>query len=165
MTATQKDKNDIDILNYALTLEYLEAEFYAKGLEEDLLDERELELVTVIGEHEAAHVKAVSELVTQLGGTPVDKPKITFPDGTFTNRASFLKNAATFEELGVNAYHGKVPLIQSGDVLGAAGSIAGVESRHAAILAGLNKSNPFPAPIEVPKPEKFVLQKIKPFLA
>lgn len=164
-TGTQQDASDIDILNYALTLEYLESDFYMTGLNKGFLNTREMELVTAIGQHEAAHVTAVSGLVTQLGGTPVGKPKITYPGDTFSSKASFLKNASTFEELGVHAYHGQVPLIQSGDVLGAAASIAGVESRHAAILASLNQTNPFPAPIEQPKSKDFVLAQVKPYLA
>ena len=160
-----KTGGDIDILNYALTLEYLEADYYATGLSKGLLSGRELELVTPIGDHEKAHVAAVGDTVKSLGGTPVSKPKITYPAGTFDSKASFLKNAATFEEVGVTAYHGQVPLISSVDVLAAAASIAGVESRHAAILAQLTGGNPFPHDIEEHRTMAEVLKIVKPFLS
>ena len=135
---------DLDILNYALTLEYLESDFYAKGLSKGFLSGRDLELVTPIGDHEKEHVTVVTSTIKSLGGTPVGKPKITYPAGTFASRDSFLKTASMFEELGVKAYHGQVPLIKSGDMLGAGASIAGVESRHAAVIASLIGGEPFP---------------------
>jgi hypothetical protein len=159
-----KTGGDIDILNYALTLEYLESDFYATGLSKGFLADRDLELVTPIGDHEKQHVTAVTQTVTALGGAPVAKPKITYPADTFANKANFLKTASMFEELGVTAYHGQVPLIQSGDVLAAAASIAGVESRHAAVIASLIGGVPFPAPIEAHATMATVLAAVKPLI-
>lgn len=156
--------SDLDILNYALTLEYLEAGFYERGIAAGLLKGRELALVTPIRDHEQAHVQAVSDTIKGLGGKPVAKPKLTFPKGTFTDKAKFLATASTFEELGVKAYHGQVPLIESVDILGAAASIAGVESRHAAILADMTGGNPFPRPIEASLPMQAVLKAAMPFI-
>ncbi len=155
---------DLDILNYALTLEYLESGFYDRGIAAGLLSGRELALVTPIRDHERAHVQAVTDTITGLGGKPVAKPKLTFPKGTFTDKGKFLATASTFEELGVKAYHGQVPLIVSGDLLAAAASIAGVESRHAAILADLTGGDPFPGPIEANLPMKDVLKAAMPFI-
>jgi rubrerythrin len=163
--ASKSVQGDLDILNYALTLEYLESEFYARGVQGDVVSGRELELVTPIADHEAAHVTAVLDTVKALGGKPVKKPKFKFPAGTFTNRNKFLQTASVFEELGVKAYHGQVTLIDSPDILAAAASIAGVESRHAAILADLIGGNPFPQPIEANLPMGAVLKAAKPFLA
>ena len=156
--------SDLDILNYALTLEYLESGFYEMGLQADLLSGRELELVTPIAEHEAAHVAAVTDTIKSLGGKPVAKPKLKFPSSTFKNREKFLGTAGVFEELGVKAYHGQVPLVKSVDILAAAASIAGVESRHAAIIADLTGGNPFPQPIEGNLPMKAVLKAAMPFI-
>ncbi len=158
-------KGDLDILNYALTLEYLESDFYAMGLAKGLLSGRELELVTPIGDHEKQHVAAVSSTIKSLGGTPVDKPKITYPAGIFDSKSKFLETASMFEELGVKAYHGQVPLIKSGDVLGAAASIAGVESRHAAVIAQMIGGNPFPRPIEAHVNMATVLAAVKPLIS
>jgi hypothetical protein len=162
--AAAADATDLDILNYALTLEYLEADFYATGLQAGLLTDRELELVTPIGDHEAQHVAAVTAAVTAFGGTPVAKPTITYPAGTFASRDSFLQTASVFEELGVTAYHGQVPLIKDADVLSAAASIAGVESRHAAVVASLIAGNPFPNPIEKNNPMSVVLAAVTPLI-
>lgn len=158
-------EGDVEILNYALTLEYLEADFYAQGLAKNLLSGRELELVTPIGDHEKTHVTAVTDAVKAFGGTPVSKPKITYPDGTFASRDSFLKTASMFEELGVTAYHGQVPLVKSVDVLAAAASIAGVESRHAAVIATLIGGKPFPSPVEAHADMATVLKAVKPLIA
>ena len=159
------DSGDLGILNYALTLEYLESEFYAQGIAANQLSGRELDLIKPIETHEQAHVQAITATIKKLGGTPVDKPKITFPEGTFGSRDKFLQTASTFEELGVSAYHGQVPLIMSGDILGAAASIAGVESRHAAVLASLIGGTPLPKPFETPKPMADVLAAAKPYLS
>ncbi|WP_405059597.1 ferritin-like domain-containing protein [Kribbella sp. NBC_01505] len=158
-------KSDLDILNYALTLEYLESAFYTAGLKAKLLKGRELELVDPIQQHEANHVTAVRTTIKDLGGTPVAAPKVKFPDGTFASRASFLKTAGVFEELGVKAYHGQVPLVKDVAILAAAASIAGVESRHAAIIAQITGGNPFPAPIEAHLGMAPVLKAAMPFLA
>jgi hypothetical protein len=156
--------SDLDILNYALTLEYLEAEFYERGIGAGLLSGRELALVTPIRDHEVAHVQAVTDTIKGLGGKPVEKPALKFPPETFKDKKTFLATASVFEELGVKAYHGQVPLIQSGDLLLAAASIAGVESRHAAIIADLTGGNPFPRPIEATLPMKAVLKAAMPYI-
>jgi len=158
-------KGDLDILNYALTLEYLESDFYATGLAKGFLSGRELELITPIGDHEKQHVAGVTQTIKSLGGTPVSKPKITYPAGTFDSKDKFLATASVFEELGVTAYHGQVPLIKSGDVLGAAASIAGVESRHAAVIATLIGGNPFPNQIEKHADMATILAAVKPLIS
>ena len=156
--------NDLEILNYALTLEYLEADFYRQGLEGGVLKGRDLELVTPIGEHEQEHVTVLTDTVKSLGGKPAAKPKFTYPDGTFEDKKTFLTTASTFEELGVTAYHGQVARIEDGDILAAAASIAGVESRHAAVVADLLGANPFPASFEKNKSMKAVLKAAGPFI-
>lgn len=155
---------DLGILNYALTLEYLEADFYAQGLAGSALSGKERALVEPIGQHETAHVDALAATIKKLGGTPVAKPTFQYPAGTFTDKGAFLKTASVFEELGVAAYHGQVTKIQTPAILGAAASIAGVESRHAAILATLIGGKPFPAPVETTKTMDEVLAAAKPFI-
>lgn len=154
---------DIEILNYALTLEYLEADFYQRGLDAKVLSGRELELVAPIASHEASHVQAITAAVRELGGSPAAKPAFQYPEGTFA-REKFLATAKTFEELGVTAYHGQVTRVTNSKILAAAASIAGVESRHAAILEDLTGGQPFPAPVEAAKTMDEVLATAKPFL-
>lgn len=160
----QAENSDLEILNYALTLEYLEADFYNQGIEQGVVSGRELALIKPIRDHEDAHVAALTSTINDLGGTPVDSPKFKYPDGTFTDKKTFLDTASTFEELGVDAYHGQVVNIKDPALLGAAAAIAGVESRHAAILADLTGGKPFPAPVEDSKTMKQVLQAAKPFI-
>ena len=163
-SSAQAEDSDLEILNYALTLEYLEADFYNQGIDGGTLSGRELALVTPIRDHEDAHVAALTSTISDLGGTPVKSPKFKYPNGTFSDKAKFLGTASVFEELGVTAYHGQVKLIKSVDILGAAAAIAGVESRHAAILADLTGGKPFPAPVEGTKTMKQVLEAATPFI-
>ncbi|MHB8508289.1 MAG: ferritin-like domain-containing protein [Candidatus Dormibacteria bacterium] len=155
---------DLGILNYALTLEYLEAEFYQKGVAANILGSAQ-PLIDPIAQHEAAHVAALTAAITQAGGKPVAKPTFNFPATTFTDKATFLKTAQTFEETGVKAYQGQVTKIVSKDVLGAAASIAGVESRHAAIINDILSAKQVPAAFEANAPMSDILAAVKPFIA
>lgn len=157
-------QGDIEILNYALTLEFLEADFYKQGVDSGVLSGRELALVKPIAEHEAAHVATLTSTITDLGGEPVAKPNFKYPAPTFKDKGAFLKTASVFEELGVKAYHGQVTEIQTPALLGAAASIAGVESRHAAVLAKLIGGKPFPSPVEGTLSMDEVLKAATPFI-
>ena len=123
---------DVDILNFALTLEYLETNFYqVKGKSVHLSGEAKT-LATSFGDEEAQHVAALTKAITSSGGKPVAMPKFAFP---VTNQASFLKLAYTLENVGVGAYNGAGPALTSKALLAAAGSIVQVEARHAASIA------------------------------
>lgn len=162
--APAKTGGDVDILNFALVLEYLELDFYRTGLASGLLKGRDLELVTAISDHETQHVSAVVDAIRTLGGKPINRPKFTYPANSWLSRDGLLKNASTLEELGVSAYQGQVPLIQSADVLAAGAAIAGVESRHAGVLAMLVDRQPFPAPIEEHRTKDQVWAVVKPLI-
>jgi rubrerythrin len=162
--SAQGDNGDIDILNYALSLEYLEADFYDQGIQADLLSGREQELVNSIHQHETEHVAALESTVQDLGGTPVETPTFSYPNETFGNRNSFLRAAFDLETLTVKAYHGQVTKFSNSDLLAAAASIAGTESRHAAILADLTGNDPFPAPLEVGESRNKVLNAARPYI-
>ena len=155
---------DLEILNYALTLEYLEADFYKRGTEAKLFSGREEDIIRAIHHHEKDHVDTLKKTIEKLGGKATTEPKFQYPAGTFTSKAAFLTTASTFEELGVAAYHGQVTRLQNPDLVAAAASIAGVESRHAAILADMTGQSPFPAPIEAHKTMADVLAAAKPFI-
>lgn len=161
-TAAASMDGDLAILNYALTLEYLEADFYDKVVAADLLKGRELDLAKKFGDTEAQHVDALKGTIEKLGGTPVTAPKTQFP---LESRAKVLDLAATVENLGAAAYLGKAPEIESDEVLAAALSIHSVEARHAAALNHLLGKTATPdGAFAKPAPESQVLEAVKPFI-
>jgi Ferritin-like domain len=137
----QDDGGDVDILNFALTLEYLEAAYYAEGLKRAGLSGEAKQLATTIRGDEDEHVDALTAAIKDAGGMPAKAPMVDFGDAT-KNQMAFLKLAQTFEDTGVSAYNGAGPMIQSKDILAAAGSIVQVEARHAAAVRGLNGEPP-----------------------
>ncbi len=137
---SQAPASIVSILNFALTLEYLESTFYAKGLATSgLIPESQRPSFDSIAKHELDHVQFLSSTIIALGGTPVAKPtfdytaKGTFPDVFATkDYATFLALSQTFEDTGVRAYKGQAGgLISNNDVLTAALQIHSVEARHA----------------------------------
>jgi hypothetical protein len=126
--------NDVDILNYALVLEYLQASFYTEteriGALRTIPARR---AARVLGSVERAHVKALRKV---LGRAAVKRPFFNF-QGTTEAERKFLKTAVAFEDLAVAAYKGQAPLIDSKEVLAAAISIHSVEARHAAWMRHL----------------------------
>lgn len=122
---------DIDILNFALTLEYLETAFYKHKAKAVGLGGEAKSLAATIAEHEQLHVDALTKAIKTAGGTPVKKPTFAFP---VSDQASFLKLAYTLENVGVGAYNGAGPSLRNKQYLAAAGSIVQVEARHAAAI-------------------------------
>lgn len=153
---------DVDIVNYALTLEYVEADFYGEVIESGLFSGSELDLLMVIGDHELQHVEALANTVGALGGTPVAKPRTTFTLGSASAVAAL---AATVENLGASAYLGQAGNIKSEEVLAAALSIHTVEARHAAALNRLTGRPPTPdGAFAQPATMAQVLPQVRPFI-
>ncbi len=140
----------VEILNYALTLEYLEAEFYSMGLAQAPIPAGAPRgAIETIAKHEADHVTFLTGAIRAAGGTPVAKPGFDFTAGgafgnVFTNYGTFLAVAQTFEDTGVRAYKGRAAeLVKGGDLLTAALNIHSVEARHAAHIRLMRKANNF----------------------
>ena len=123
--------SDLAILNFALTLEYLETDFYKVKAKAVGLSGEAKALAAMFADQEQEHVGALAQAIKQGGGTPVKKPTFVFP---VTNQASFLKLAYVLENTGVGAYNGAGPSLTSAALLAAAGSIVQVEARHAASI-------------------------------
>ena len=138
----QQSSSDVDVLNFALGLETLEAAFYAAALKTGKLSGEVKTLATEFGKQETSHVDTIKQLISQLGGSPAAAATAKV---TVRNQADFLKAAVALEDLGVGAYNGAVPAIQEPDVLAAAGSIVQTEARHAAALRFRAGLDPAPA--------------------
>jgi len=169
-------KNDVDIVNYALTLEYLEATFYSEAAASGMIkDKKTLEIAKKFGATEQTHVDALKAAVKKLGGTPVEKPKTAFGPVIEGGPEMILMTAATVENLGAAAYLGQAGNIESKDILASALAIHSVEARHAAALNELVKrgfkgggalegsipDGAFAKPMTMEQ----VLEQVKPFLA
>lgn len=150
----QNSAADVEgVLQFALTLEYLEAEFYTRGVAAVGLipSGAALGAMTTIRDHENQHVTFLKTALMSMGKTPVNKPVFDFSAGNgsntgpfanvFSNYDTFLAVAQTFEDTGVRAYKGQAPaLIGSGGVLTAALNIHSVEARHAAHIRQMRKA-------------------------
>jgi len=169
---------DLDVLNYALSLEHLESAFYAQAMEtfseDDFVNADELEglgdemrqavyeHVQTAGQQEESHVEVLTQAVELLGGEPEEAANYDFP---FEEMAEFLTLAQVLENTGVAAYAGAAPYIESPDLLSAALSIHSVEARHAALFNELNGVSPFPNAYDEAMSQQEVLEAIGPFLA
>ncbi|SFR51289.1 ferritin-like domain-containing protein [Halogeometricum limi] len=182
--ANENAVSDVDVLNYALTLEHLEDAFYQHNLKSlggyysletivtaDMLDhlpyvarEPIYGHLTDIGEHEAAHVDTIVSVIEQLGGTPVEKAEYEFGTMKANNPSAFYKTAMALENTGVQAYLGALSLIDDPDLQTAAGTIATVEARHASYLNHLNGADPFPNAFDEPKSMDEVLEIASQFI-
>ncbi len=146
----------LDTFNFALTLEYLEYRFYQKAVDTTNLIPlgAQLTAITSIRNNEQAHVNFLKATITKLGGTPVAEPTFDYSAGkgsgngplkaVFTDYATFLAVAQTFEDTGVRAYKGQAGnLLGQGDLLEAALNIHSVEGRHASHIRQMRKLNNF----------------------
>src|SRR3954454_20126965 len=153
---------DLGILGYALTLEYLETQFYADAAKSGKLSGKTLAVAKEFGEEEGEHVKALEATIKKLGGKLPAKPKAKFP---LASEKSILKLASTVENLGANAYLGQAGNIKNKEVLAAALSIHSVEARHAAVLNSvLGKDITPDGAFAKPASAAEVLAAVKPFL-
>lgn len=125
--------SDVDILNYALVLEYLQASFYTEAERSGALSGATAQAARVVGATERAHVKAFRQL---LGSHAVARPTFDF-QGVTEEQRPFLKTAVGLEDLAVEAYKGQAPKLRSNAVLAAAVGIHSVEARHAAWMREL----------------------------
>jgi rubrerythrin len=162
-STTGSSAGDVAILNYALTLEYLETEFYDKVVAAGLFSGSVGAMVKDFGRQEATHVEALKGAVEKLGGAPAAKPSGKFPIASASQVAQL---AYTVENLGAAAYLGQAANIHSPEVLASALAIHSVEARHAATFGTLVKKPIAPdGAFAKPADMSTVLAAVQPFLA
>jgi len=149
--------SDVAILNFALTLEYLEAAFYAEAVSKGRFSGKVGTFAKIVSAHESAHV---AFLKSALGSAAVKSPKFDFK-GTTTNKAKFMATAQVLEDTGVAAYLGQVGNIKSKKILGAAGSILPIEARHAGWIRDLNNASGAPTAFQGSKTKAQILTAVK----
>ncbi|KAK8240404.1 ferritin-like domain-containing protein [Phyllosticta capitalensis] len=146
---------DIDILNFALTAEHLESAFYAQGFAKFPaaqfkaagLTDGDVQALQSIGNSESTHVSALLSAIASQGAEPVQPCTYQF---NFTDPKAMIATARTLEAVGLSAYLGAAPLIQSRDVLNAATTIATIEARHQTLVRVASGAVPVPASFDTP---------------
>jgi len=149
--------SDVAILNFALTLEYLEAEFYIEAVNKGRFSGDVGKFASIVRSHEVAHV---AFLKGALGRAAVKKPKFNFK-GTTTDESKFKATAQVLEDTGVAAYLGQVGNIKSKKILGAAGSILPIEARHAGWIRQINGVSGAPRAFEGARTKAQILAAVK----
>ncbi|WP_338728808.1 ferritin-like domain-containing protein [Haladaptatus sp. DJG-WS-42] len=166
-----EEPTDVDVLNYALTLEHLEDAFYREGIEmfcskdfkscktlngfSDRVRTDVYDNIVDIGDHESTHTEVLTQVITDLGGDPV--PELEYEFG-FETAAEFLAIAQVLENTGVSAYDGAINRIETKELVTAGATIATVEARHASYLNLLNGADPFPAAFDEAKSQEAILE-------
>lgn len=178
---TTDPPSDIDILNFALTLEHLEAVFYEQGLEKfDAKDIKKSDFLRgdskkfirrqayrylqLIRDHERTHVETLTDVISSLGGTPVPEATYNFEQTAFTSPEEFLTVAQLLENTGVTAYDGAVAHIETAELLTAGATIATVEARHASYLNLITGEVPFPDAFDTPVAPRDVFDAASQFI-
>jgi len=154
--------NDINIVNFALRLENLEAAFYSQGVSQfapkDFQNSAAIQAIggtkigpnffaslQLIAQQEQDHVRRLTQLVVGMGGTPQPLDCYNF---AFKNADDFLQTAQVLENVGVQAYDGAIASLTDPNLQTLAATIATVEARHAAYLNLLTFNLPFPSPFD-----------------
>lgn len=158
-------EQDVQILNFALLLEFLEAEFYKEAVDRGRLAGETLTFARVVRDHEIAHVEFLQRT---LGSRARSKPQFDFRDTT-SDPDKFRATAVVLEDTGVAAYNGQGPRLTK-PTLAAAATIVSVEARHAAWIrkivgepdyGGRQENLPAPAVLEPALTKDQVEQRVQ----
>jgi ferritin-like protein len=152
---------DAEGLSFMITMEYLQADFYAGALILPLTIEHRA-LVEQLRLQEGQHLGALNGAVRTLGGDPPSKPRFRLPD--HEDEASFLRLAQALEDLGVSAYNGVVAALESREILAQTATIVQVEARHAAAVRLARGQRPSPDAFDAPLQRSQAIANLRPLM-
>ncbi|KAL8418922.1 hypothetical protein RB594_002217 [Gaeumannomyces avenae] len=160
---------DVDILQFALTLELLEAAFYQQGFakfpQSDFqslgLTPQQITDLQGVGTSEQTHVSLLQGAIAQAGVKPVQACEYNFG---FTDAKGMVGTASVLESVGVSAYLGAAPLITDGSILGTAGSILSIEARHQTFIRVASQLAASPSAFDTALSPKQVFSLAAPFI-
>jgi hypothetical protein len=160
----QSGRIDVEVVQFALLLEQLEADYYRRALREvpDFSSSGRL-LAEELAANEAQHVEALTQLNGQLGSAAPVMPRFDFGDA-FASESAFMELSQTLEDTGVAAYNGAGPLIEENNILTAAGQIVQVEARHAALVRWERGVDIVDSPFDNGKPMDEIRRMVTPFV-
>ena len=156
-------RDDLSVLQFALTMEYVSAGLYREALKAvpDLSADTK-RVVEHLRDQEVEHVDALRGTITDAGGKPNDRPRLDF-GSAMASEAAFLKLANTLEDTGVSGYNGAAPQFESEDFVAAFASIAQIEARHAALVRLVREKPPAPLPIDKASNQQAVRSAFGPY--
>lgn len=158
-------RDDIRVLQFLLSLEYIQSALYRDALKEvPGLSADTRRLVTALRDQEIEHVDALRATIAEAGGRPSERPSVDFGE-ELRSEASFLKLANTLEDTGVSGYNGAAPRFENTDFVAAFASIAQVEARHAALIRLARDRPPAPLPLDKASNEDAVRSALAPYRA
>jgi hypothetical protein len=160
--ATADIRDDLDLMNYLLSVEYVQAALYRDALQDTPLTEDVERLARELRDHEIAHVDGLRATIEDAGGRPDERPPIAFGDELRTE-ARFLKLANTLEDTAVSAYNGAIPQLESKELVAAAASIVQVEARHSALVREARDKPPAPLAFDKDSSRQDVRTSIRPY--
>jgi len=169
-TSASSGITDLDILQFALTLEHLEATFYSQGFakfqDSDFagagLSTQQIADLKATGQTEATHVTVLSSVIQSLGATPVQQCTYNF---NFTDPATMVATARVLEAVGVSAYIGAAPLVKSAAILTSAAEIVTVEARHQTFIRTISNAAAVPNAFDSALGPRAVFTLAAPFIA
>jgi rubrerythrin len=149
-------RDDLRVLAYALTVEYVQSALYREALQTvPGLDGGARTLIEEIRDHEIEHVDALRATIADAGGRAADRPRVDF-GVALESRDGFLRLANALEDAGVSAYNGAAPAFENEDFVAVFASIAQTEARHAALVRLLRGRPPAPLALDKASPEHAV---------
>jgi rubrerythrin len=136
-------RDDVGLLEYMLSLEYVQSGLYRDAIKQIDLSTDVARLAGELRDEEVEHVDALRATIEEAGGSPPERLPLDF-GSALASEAAFLKLANTLEDTTVSAYNGAAPRVESREFLAIFASIAQVEARHAALVRLVRDKPPAP---------------------